>query len=221
MVSGNRGPQLSALVASGLGRKMRLDSVSYLESACFLFMKNPHRVRMLCIAGPLACWALCLSPIHALAGRAVIALDGQWEIAEGHMESVPAQFEHRVPVPGLVDEAQPPFAEVGQKSPKREAFWYRRTFQVKGERARRRGAEAAQGGLWLARVPEWRSAGRAHAQLHARLFRCAARLARQRGRERTGRPRRGLARGAAAHRRVGLGLSRKSATSRDYSIRSS
>jgi len=36
-------------------------------------------------------------------------------------------------VPGLVDEARPPFAEVGVKSPRREAFWYRRTFQVKGE----------------------------------------------------------------------------------------
>jgi len=37
------------------------------------------------------------------------------------------------PVPGLVDQAQPPFAEVGQASPQREAFWYRRTFKVKGE----------------------------------------------------------------------------------------
>ncbi len=49
------------------------------------------------------------------------------------MDAVPAQFEHRVPVPGLVDEARPPFAEVGHKSPRREAFWYRRTFRVKGE----------------------------------------------------------------------------------------
>ena len=57
----------------------------------------------------------------------------EWEIAEGSMDAAPAQFEHRVPVPGLVDEARPAFAEVGQKSPRREAFWYRRTFRVKGE----------------------------------------------------------------------------------------
>lgn len=49
------------------------------------------------------------------------------------MRSAPTQFERRVPVPGLVDEARPPFAEVGQQSPRREAFWYRRTFRVKGE----------------------------------------------------------------------------------------
>jgi len=69
----------------------------------------------------------------ARAGRTVVSLDGQWEIAEGSMGSVPTQFEHRVPVPGLVDEARPPFAEVGQQSTRREAFWYRRTFRVKGE----------------------------------------------------------------------------------------
>ena len=49
------------------------------------------------------------------------------------MGSAPTQFEHRVPVPGLADEARPAFSEVGQKSPRREAFWYRRTFRVKGE----------------------------------------------------------------------------------------
>jgi hypothetical protein len=96
-------------------------------------MNNPHRLRITCTAGLLACWTLCISPNYALAGRTVIALDGQWQIAEGNMGSAPAQFEHRVPVPGLVDEARPPFAEVGQVSLKREAFWYRRTFKVKGD----------------------------------------------------------------------------------------
>ena len=64
--------------------------------------------------------------------RRVISLDGTWEVAEGSMESVPKLFEHKVPVPGLVDMAEPAFAEVGRKSEKREAFWYRRTFTVKG-----------------------------------------------------------------------------------------
>jgi beta-galactosidase len=96
-------------------------------------MNKPHGLRIPCTAGLLACLALCISPTHVLAGRAVVSLDGEWQIAEGNMGSVPAQFEHRVPVPGLVDEARPPFAEVGLNSPRREAFWYRRTFPVKGE----------------------------------------------------------------------------------------
>ncbi|MCX6917056.1 MAG: hypothetical protein NT167_29135, partial [Verrucomicrobia bacterium] len=49
------------------------------------------------------------------------------------MEAAPTRFEHGVPVPGLLDEARPAFAEVGLKSARREAFWYRRTFRVKGE----------------------------------------------------------------------------------------
>jgi hypothetical protein len=38
-----------------------------------------------------------------------------------------------VPVPGLLDEARPAFAQVGLKSPLREAFWYRREFRIQGE----------------------------------------------------------------------------------------
>ena len=49
------------------------------------------------------------------------------------MAAAPGQFGHRVPVPGLVDEAQPPFAEVGVPSARREAFWYRRTFRIGGD----------------------------------------------------------------------------------------
>ena len=41
--------------------------------------------------------------------RDVISLDGEWQIAEGSMTNVPATFERRVPVPGLVDMATPPF----------------------------------------------------------------------------------------------------------------
>jgi len=60
--------------------------------------------------------------------RHVIDLNGTWEVAEGGMDSVPAVFEHRVPVPGLIDMAEPAFEGVGKKSPKRRAFWYRRIF---------------------------------------------------------------------------------------------
>jgi len=64
--------------------------------------------------------------------RRIINLDGTWAIAEGDMDSIPQQFTHSVPVPGLVDMAEPAFVEVGKKSDKRQAFWYRRTFSVKG-----------------------------------------------------------------------------------------
>lgn len=62
--------------------------------------------------------------------RRVIDLDGEWELAEGTREEVPAEFPSMVPVPGLVDMAHPGFAEVGLNSDLREAFWYRRTFSV-------------------------------------------------------------------------------------------
>src|ERR1019366_960227 len=96
-------------------------------------MNKLHRLGIPCPAGLLICLSLCAGLTPAFGDRAVISLDGKWQIAEGNMSSSPTQFERRVPVPGLVDEARPPFAEVGVKSPRREAFWYRRTFQVKGE----------------------------------------------------------------------------------------
>lgn len=77
--------------------------------------------------------------------RIVISLDGQWDIAEGGMEQTPAKFDHRVPVPGLVDLAMPPFESPGSTvspaerrqrkrpaDPRREAFWYRRFFKLEG-----------------------------------------------------------------------------------------
>lgn len=74
--------------------------------------------------------------------RTVISLDGTWQVAEGGLDVVPTKFEHQVPVPGLVDMATPPFIEPGprvvdreqlrQKDPRRDAFWYRRTFHVSG-----------------------------------------------------------------------------------------
>ena len=58
------------------------------------------------------------------------------------MESIPGSFDREDPVPGLVDMAQPPFVEPGpkvanrsklpSKDPRRDAFWYRRTFTIPG-----------------------------------------------------------------------------------------
>ena len=74
--------------------------------------------------------------------RTVVSLDGTWQIAEGKMEQIPVNFERSVPVPGLVSLAAPAFDApgpkvannhaVGQKDPKRDAFWYRRSFALDG-----------------------------------------------------------------------------------------
>lgn len=86
--------------------------------------------------------APAVSEAAPLARRTTLNLDGAWQIAEGGMESPPADFTRTVPVPGLVDMAQPPFVEPGpdltkkdkfsQKDPRRDAFWYRRTFTLTG-----------------------------------------------------------------------------------------
>jgi hypothetical protein len=94
---------------------------------------NMNRPRKSPACAFLLCLALCLGTAQGHADRVVISLDGTWELAEGGMSSAPARFDHRVPVPGLVDEAKPGFQEVGLKSSLREAFWYRRTFKVRGE----------------------------------------------------------------------------------------
>ncbi|MBM4025880.1 MAG: hypothetical protein FJ280_10815 [Planctomycetes bacterium] len=72
------------------------------------------------------------TPRGVTTNRRSIDLNGTWQVAEGTMDSIPQRFEHTVPVPGLMDMATPAFAEVGKKSDKRQAFWYRRTFTVAG-----------------------------------------------------------------------------------------
>ena len=75
--------------------------------------------------------AACTLQAAESAGQ-VISLNGQWEVAEGEMDTIPAHFVRHVPVPGLIDMAGPPFEDVGRKSERRRAFWYRRTFAVPG-----------------------------------------------------------------------------------------
>ncbi len=82
-------------------------------------------------------WGGCLgerkTSTKSTGDRHVINLDGNWEISQGSMDLIPSSFEHKVPVPGLVDMAEPSFDEVGKKSERRQAFWYRRTFTVGGQ----------------------------------------------------------------------------------------
>ncbi len=72
------------------------------------------------------------TPDGVTTNRRIIDLNGTWKVAEGSMDSMPARFEHTVRVPGLIDMAEPAFAEVGKKSERRQAFWYQRTFTVEG-----------------------------------------------------------------------------------------
>jgi len=67
--------------------------------------------------------------------REVVSLDGTWQIAEGTLEEAPKSFDRQTPVPGLADMATPAFEGVGVKDqdPRRQAFWYRRTFTVEGQ----------------------------------------------------------------------------------------
>ncbi len=72
--------------------------------------------------------------VHSLAAnRTVVSLDGEWEMAEGGWDKIPDRFEHRAPVPGLADMATPPFSQVGETNQPRAAFWYRKTFQIRGK----------------------------------------------------------------------------------------
>lgn len=65
--------------------------------------------------------------------RHIVNLDGIWDTAEGDGFVQPEHFAHSAPVPGLLDMATPPFEEIGLKSSKRDAFWYRRTFELEHE----------------------------------------------------------------------------------------
>ncbi|HZH36010.1 MAG TPA: hypothetical protein VEX65_01975, partial [Flavisolibacter sp.] len=51
----------------------------------------------------------------------IISLDGEWDIAEGSKQQVPALFLSKIPVPGLVTSAKPGFKAVGEENTLREA----------------------------------------------------------------------------------------------------
>ena len=81
---------------------------------------------------------------EAASARHIISLDGAWQLAEGTTNQPPVRFDHTVPVPGLVDLAQPAFAPAAFNSNKRRfgpedsalarrSYWYRREFTIAGE----------------------------------------------------------------------------------------
>ncbi len=108
--------------------------------------------------------ASCHSAKAAPAGRTVLSLDGQWQIADSKSpDEIPASFRHTVPVPGLAHLATPPFPDVdrfisrervnwligqhrvspywmvkywdGKVEQDRNYFWYRKTFRAPSARA--------------------------------------------------------------------------------------
>jgi hypothetical protein len=95
-----------------------------------MVIQSTGKKRVVLSAAAACLLAFVTAPLFA--GRQVINLNGAWQIAQGGMEAVPSQFDHTVPVPGLVDMAEPPFDEVGVRSGRRQAFWYRRTFTIPG-----------------------------------------------------------------------------------------
>ena len=87
----------------------------------------PTSATALLMAVALVAFRLNAEPIGV---RSTLSLDGTWQVAEGTMATAPLEFNHTVAVPGLIDLAKPAFPEVGVKSARREAFWYRRSFRV-------------------------------------------------------------------------------------------
>lgn len=97
--------------------------------------------------------------MNTMGKRTTIPLNGTWDIAEGAADAAPSEYSATVPVPGLVDLAEPRFADVAPpvmddsvrdlelsmkdvlerivKDPKREAFWYRRIFELGDQKFKR------------------------------------------------------------------------------------
>ena len=71
----------------------------------------------------------CNKPVS---NRQTVSLNGQWDLAEsGSLEKIPASFDSRVPVPGLVDMATVRFDSIGLNKQSRY-FWYRTRFTLAG-----------------------------------------------------------------------------------------
>ncbi|MBN2475818.1 MAG: hypothetical protein JXB62_14495 [Pirellulales bacterium] len=95
-------------------------------------VKRAGVLGVVCCGMVLCCYPAAEGSLKPLAPRKVVDLGGSWDIEEGGGETPPARYGHTVVVPGLVDLAKPAFAEVGKPSPRRQAFWYRRTFRLDG-----------------------------------------------------------------------------------------
>ncbi len=89
-------------------------------------------IALLLLAAGLGVQDVARASLKAAAPRRAVDLNGTWQVEQGSLDEVPKTFSHHVPVPGLLDMAQPAFDEVGKPSKLRKAFWYRRTFKIDG-----------------------------------------------------------------------------------------
>jgi hypothetical protein len=80
--------------------------------------------------------------------RNTISLNGIWQITDGKKDVIPTKFDHSIPVPGLITQAQPAFINAAppvadrvaidknpdlfyhQQDSLRETYWYHRTFTL-------------------------------------------------------------------------------------------
>jgi len=80
--------------------------------------------------------------------RNTISLNGIWQITDGKKDVIPIKFDHAIPVPGLITQAQPAFINAAppvadrvaidknpdlfyhQQDSLRETYWYHRTFTL-------------------------------------------------------------------------------------------
>ncbi len=75
----------------------------------------------------------------AVAERTTVSLDGTWSIAESvGPEEIPARFDHAVEVPGLVNQARPPFPDVDQYET-HEFVWTMKLYKVFPESTKNEG----------------------------------------------------------------------------------
>ncbi|TAG31950.1 MAG: hypothetical protein EAZ35_02555 [Sphingobacteriia bacterium] len=61
-----------------------------------------------------------------------ISLNGKWEIAEGGLNTQPTKYFNTISVPGIVNNKETNFKNIGSASNLREAFWYRKKFSIQG-----------------------------------------------------------------------------------------
>ena len=62
--------------------------------------------------------------------RVTLSLNGKWKIAQSKESIPPFSFSASIPVPGLLDLAQPKFDSSGYECSQRNYFWYKKEFEL-------------------------------------------------------------------------------------------
>ena len=97
----------------------------------------------------------------------VLSLNGEWQIEEGGSHQTPDTFTRVVQVPGIVKNAYPAFEDVGLKSEKREAYWYRRKVNLSDYEFKNARLVIGKSRVWNYCLFEWEGSWFQHAQSHS------------------------------------------------------